>query len=372
MDHLDITSSFHSKNSSTVHHLEEILAGVADTDVTVLIQGETGVGKGVLASEIHRRSVRRSRRLLKVNCAAMPDALLEAELFGYEKGAFTGADGRKVGKFQAAQKGTLLLDEIGDLPFGLQAKLLHVLQDRVFTPLGSTQDHVADVRILASSNRNLEQLVSRGLFREDLFYRLNVVAVHVPPLRERREEIMPLSQQFLTQFIREYRRPLITLTTVLRQAFMQYSWPGNIRELENIIKQIVLFHDQEAVAREIFIRQERSEAQRYPGGAQASRSDGEVLSIGPGGEWLGLKEIGRRAARRAERRAIEEVLHQTSWNRGKAAKILKISYKALLYKIQDCGLGSGLQDQREGKPEAAQVLSFERVKSQSGRRDDCA
>jgi len=351
MRKVNFESFFHSTNGSSANNfgMKEMIAGVAGTDVTCLIQGESGVGKGVLANEIHRRSARSAQRLLKVNCAAMPDALLEAELFGYEKGAFTGADCRKVGKFEAAQGGTLLLDEIADLPFTLQAKLLHVLQDGVFTPLGSTQDHVADVRILASSNRNLEELVGRGLFRNDLFYRLNVVAVHVPPLRERREEIIPLAQQFLTQFIQEYGRPLIKLTQHTLNACMKYPWPGNIRELENTIKRIVIWNNQQMVIQELLTRQGQAQQLRLPEGWQSSSPVVAVAEIG-------LKEIGKRAAREAERQAIQQVLYQTSWNRSKAAQILKISYKALLYKMQDCGLDPQGTEPEDRGPVSAVVF----------------
>ena len=341
----------HSKNGSSANNfgMKEMVAGVAGTDVVCLIQGESGVGKGVLANEIHRRSARSAQRLLKVNCAAMPDALLEAELFGYEKGAFTGADCRKIGKFEAAQGGTLLLDEIGDLPYALQAKLLHVLQDGVFTPLGSTQDHVADVRILASSNRNLEELVGRGLFRNDLFYRLNVVAVHVPPLRERREEIIPLAQHFLAQCMQEYGRPLIKLTQHTLNAFMKYPWPGNIRELENTIKRIAIWNKQEGVVQDLLSRQEQDQPLRSP---ERGRPFSPVVAV----PEIGLKEIAKRAAREAERQAIQQVLYQTSWNRWKAAQILKISYKALLYKMRDCGLAPQEQGPEEREPASALVL----------------
>lgn len=315
---------------------EDMVACAADTEVTVLLQGESGVGKGATAALIHQRSSRRSAPFVKVNCAALPEPLLESELFGYERGAFTGADRRKMGQFEVASSGTLFLDEIGELSLGLQAKLLHVLQDGAFVPLGRTRENLPDVRVIVSTNQDLDELVAKKLFREDLFFRLNVLTLRVPPLRERTGEILPLAEQFLTAFCQEYRRSALALTSQTRKTFLAYPWPGNIRELENTVRRIVLLGNQESVMDDLVSNQRKRAALRN--GPLDLTEDEE------GGLALGLKEIGKRAARVAEREAMCQILAKTGWNRWRAAQILKVSYKALLYKMQDCGL-----DPKSGK-----------------------
>src|SRR3954471_13025337 len=224
---------------------------VADSDVTVLIRGESGVGKELVSRAIHQRSTRRNRPFVKVNCAALPAELLESELFGHERGAFTGAANTRIGKFEQADTGTLMLDEIGEMKPALQAKLLHVLQDGEFTKLGSNKRIQVDVRIVAATNRDLEKMMLSGDFREDLYYRLKVIELTVPPLRERRDEILTLIDFFVARYSRKYGRPMRQLSDELRQLFLVYEWPGNVRELENFIKRFVILQDEYLVVREI-------------------------------------------------------------------------------------------------------------------------
>src|SRR5881409_246525 len=224
---------------------------IADTDAMVLIRGESGVGKDLVARAIHGASPRRDRPFVKVNCAALPSELLESELFGHEKGAFTGAAMTRIGKFEQADTGTIFLDEIAEMKAALQAKLLHVLQDGQFTKLGSNKSITVDVRVVAATNRDLEAMLLRGEFREDLYYRLKVIEVTVPPLRERRAEISHLTQFFMTRYARRYNRPARELSAELQQLFQTYEWPGNIRELENMIKRIVILQDEQLVIREM-------------------------------------------------------------------------------------------------------------------------
>jgi two-component system, NtrC family, response regulator AtoC len=224
---------------------------VADNDISVLLRGESGVGKEVIAREIHRRSPRRGNQFVKVNCAALPAELLESELFGHERGAFTGAASTRVGKFEFAQNGTIMLDEIGEMPLALQAKILHVLQDREFTKLGSNRNVEVDVRVIAATNRDLEAMMRQGSFREDLYYRLQVIEIRIPSLRERREEIQPLIDFFLLKYADVYRRPSVRPSIVLQEALLAYDWPGNIRELENMMKRLVVLQDESHVLAEL-------------------------------------------------------------------------------------------------------------------------
>ena len=235
--------------------IASVIERVSDSDVTVLIRGESGVGKELVARAIHRQSPRRERAFVKVNCAALPSELLESELFGHERGAFTGAAMSRTGKFEQADRGTIFLDEIGDMPAALQAKLLHVLQDAQFTKLGSNRAITLDVRVVAATNRHLEEMLTSGEFREDLYYRLKVIEVTVPPLRERRTEIPHLTEFFVAKYAERYRRKKQPLSETLQELFQSYEWPGNIRELENIIKRIVILQDEGLVVRELLGRQ---------------------------------------------------------------------------------------------------------------------
>ena len=321
-------------HSEAMKKLRALVEQVADTDATVLIRGESGVGKGVVASLLHSKSFRREKPFVKINCAALPSELLEAELFGYEKGAFTGAHRRKPGKFEFAHEGTIFLDEVGELSPPLQAKILHVLQDGEFSRLGGERDIHVNVRVLSSTNRNLEDAVEAGTFRNDLYYRLNVVSLQVPPLRERQDEIPALAEFFLNKYTLQYHRPDAKLSAKTLAMFQKHHWPGNVRELENFVKRIVILRDEEFVAQEI-----------KPPAEEAMTEWAEPITGG-------LKEIARRAARKAERQAIQETLRQTQWNRTQAAKLLGISYKALLYKMQECGLSPSKEDAlRNGETE---------------------
>ena len=302
--------------------IRTVIENIADTDATVLIRGESGVGKDLVARAIHAASARHGGPFVKVNCAAIPPGLLESELFGHEKGAFTGAHRRKPGQFEYANKGTIYLDEIAELPLALQAKLLHVLQDFRFARVGGNALVDVDTRVIAATNRDLELAMTRGEFREDLYYRLNVVEIHIPPLRERKEEIPLLAAWFLSRFNEQYgRSKQLSPETMAR--LMEHSWSGNVRELENVIRRLVVLTDGEQ-AFEALVARDRN------GRAAASRPAPVATES--------LREIARHGARQAERKALGEVLEQVQWNRAEASRILRVSYKTLLNKISECEL----------------------------------
>jgi two-component system response regulator AtoC len=310
--------------SAKMSEVREIIEQAARVDVTVLIQGETGTGKDVVARAVHEASVRQSGPFVKVNCAAVPRELLESELFGHERGAFTGAHQLKIGKFEAADRGTIFLDEIGDLHPALQGKLLHVLQDGQFSRVGGRSTVKVDVRVLAATNQDLEQAVAAGRFREDLYYRLNVIQIIVPPLRERPEEIAALAEYFMQRYSQLFRRESLRLPPETLQRLLHHRFPGNVRELENMIKRMIVLGDP-------LLRRSP-----LPGGAAPSEENGGLRPAKAA--TLSLKDISRKAALVAEREAILQALEQTQWNRVRAAKLLEISYRALLYKIKDSGL----------------------------------
>jgi transcriptional regulator with GAF, ATPase, and Fis domain len=313
--------------SDSMQRIKEIIDQVANTDVTVLIQGESGVGKEVVAHSIHLNSYRREKPFVKVNCAALPQELLESELFGYEKGAFTGAYRQKPGKFELADGGTILLDEISEMNLSLQGKLLQVLQDREFSRLGGKKDTRVDVRVLVATNKNLEEAVKNGLFREDLYYRLNVVNITIPPLRERKEEIPIFVEYFLDKFCKKYRKKVNPLTEKMMKAFLQHPWLGNVRELENVIQRFILLENEKGIIEDL------------DSVANKDSISGKKMELAPPHKsWPSLKTVQREAIRKVESGMILEALEMTHWNRKKAAEILNISYKALLYKIKECGL----------------------------------
>jgi len=315
--------------------VREIIEQVADTDITVLVRGESGTGKEVVARTIFQLSGRREQPFVKVNCAALPSELLESELFGFEKGAFTGAQKRKLGKFEYANNGTIFLDEISEMHPALQAKLLQVLQDGEFSRLGGEADVRVDTRIIAATNRNLEEAVADGSFREDLYYRLNVVTVHIPPLRDRKDGIPLLVDHFLTKNNEQYNKDVQQLSPETMDLLMRYHWPGNVRELENMIRRMVVLGNEQTVLEEIALKRPEPEA------AESGADPFDIEELGADvarGESIDLKAISRRAAQVAEKRVIERVLHQTRWNRKEAAERLQISYKALLYKMKENGL----------------------------------
>ncbi len=354
---------------SAMQEVMAMLDRVADSDISVLIRGESGVGKEVVARELHRRSDRRARPFVKVNCAALPAELLESELFGHERGAFTGAATTRVGKFEFAQFGTVMLDEIGEMPAALQAKLLHVLQDRQFSRLGSNRLLTADVRVIAATNRNLEAMMRNQTFREDLYYRLQVIELHVPPLRERREEIPALAAFFLQKFARVYRRPPIQPSAQLMERLVDYSWPGNIREMENMTKRFVVLQDEALIMSEL-ARAEHTSLTRS-GAAHPPVPPAFVAAAAPASSesapepaiatppvstaaqleplpddavavdaalGVDLQGLAKSAAMRAEHDAIQAALARFRWNRRKAAEYLNVSYKTLLKKMRECGI----------------------------------
>jgi len=330
--------------SPRMEEIKNTIEQVAETSATVLIRGESGTGKEVVARMIYAQSLRREKPFVKVNCAAIPHELLESELFGYEPGAFTGANRQKLGKFDQANYGTLFLDEISEMHPALQAKLLHVLQDGQFSRLGGKRDIAVDVRVLAATNKFLEKAVSQGAFREDLFYRLNVVTVHIPPLRERGEEIPLFLDFFWRKYSEFYGKQPPPFSDYALSRMMDYEWPGNIRELENLVKRYVIVGNESQIIREISTHKPiissgvASSAVTNSAVASAPQPNNSTSPSSGNSqhetERPSLLEIGRRAALLAEREAIEKVLYETRWNRRQAAKILKISYKALLNKLK--------------------------------------
>jgi transcriptional regulator with GAF, ATPase, and Fis domain len=314
--------------SGKMQRIKEMIDQVANTDVTIFIQGESGVGKEVVARSIHMNSVRKDKPFVKVNCAALPQELLESELFGYERGAFTGAYRQKPGKFELADGGTIFLDEIGDINPSLQAKLLQVLQDREFSRLGGKKDIKVDVRVLVATNRNIEEAVMEGKFREDLYYRLNVVNITVPPLRERKEEIPFFVEYFLKRFSEKYQRKVKSVSDLFMRALMAHHWSGNIRELQNVIQRYLVLGNEEEIISELGGIGKK-------GKASPENGEGENEFISP---HPSLKQVHKDAARKAEAKIILKALDMTHYNRKKAAQLLNISYKSLLYKIKECGL----------------------------------
>ena len=309
-----------------VREIKRIVEQVADTDVTVLIRGESGTGKELVAKAIYNRSTRKGKPFVKVNCAALPSELLESELFGFERGAFTGAQKRKAGRFEMAHQGVIFLDEISEISLPLQTKLLQVLQDGVFSRLGSEEEQKVDTRILAATNRDLYKSVKEGSFREDLFYRLNVVNVYVPPLRERRDEIPDLIDHFLQKYTNQYDKDFPGFSDKLIQQFMTYSWPGNVRELENLVKRAVVLGDERPITKEIDMKRLAITQECIIGEDITQKNK------------IPFKGIVKQAVRKAEGKAIRVALERTRWNRKEAAELLQISYKALLYKIKENNL----------------------------------
>lgn len=305
-----------------IARIREIASRVADTDAPVLILGETGVGKEVLATYIHSISNRSFQPFIKVNCAALPADLLESELFGHERGAFTGAMREKPGKFELAGEGTLLMDEIGEMSPLLQAKLLHILQDGEYARLGGTRPMRSEARILAATNKRLQELVAAGAFREDLYFRLNVITIEVPPLRERPEDIVPLCRRFVERYRLKYKSSIQELPRELEQAFVRYHWPGNVRQLENSVKRFLILPD---------LQQALAELQK-PSPQRESPATGQ--------DKLSLKELSAEAAERAEKEVILRTLEEVNWNRKQAARQLNICYKSLLNKLRRWQLGS--------------------------------
>src|SRR6266852_8696227 len=322
--------------SPAMRKIRSQAALVANVDIPVLMLGESGTGKDVVARLIHKLSPRAHRTFLKVNCAAVPADLLESELFGYEPGAFTGATHAKPGKFELCNKGTILLDEIGEMPPLLQAKLLHVLQDQTFSRLGGRTVVKVDVRILAATNINIPEALATKRLREDLYYRLNAFTLSLPPLRERKEEIPILLKHFMSRMSESYARSPLPLSPPLMEACLRHSWPGNLRELSNFIKRYLVLGDETLAV---------SELQPRPDGGGGTHADGRsaVASAESAG---GLKSLSRNAKDEAEAEAIARALEETNWNRKQAAALLQISYKALRYKIRQYGIAQSRSTNR--------------------------
>ncbi len=317
--------------SRRIREVRNIIRRVAEPDVTVLLRGESGTGKELAAQALHHCSKRRNRPFVKVLCAAIPDGLLESELFGHEKGAFTGAHRSKPGKFEFANGGTIFLDEIGDVPQSLQAKLLQVLQDGEFARIGG-KDVRVDVRVIAATNKNLERGVGRGNFREDLFYRLNVVSITMPSLRERKVDIPVLIEFFLHKYCQLYNKEYYPISKETLDKFMSYNWPGNVRELENVVKRIIVLSSEKIELSGHTIETNKEET---------THSDKKIDAIDTPNKTLkpcNLREIAQEAVRKAEVETIKDALITCKWNKRKAADLLSISYKTLFYKMRQYNL----------------------------------
>ncbi len=319
-----------------ITEIKNIIRRVAQPDITVLLRGESGTGKELAAQAIYRYSHRKNKPFVKVLCAAIPEGLLESELFGHEKGAFTGAHRMKPGKFEFANRGTIFLDEIGDIPQSLQAKLLQVLQDGEFSRIGGREVEV-DVRVIAATNKNLERAVVSGSFREDLFYRLNVVSITMPSLRERKEDIPVLTEYFLQKYCNIYNKDYRPISQETMNRFASYRWPGNVRELENIVKRIIVLGSEKVELSGCSEEDEEEISETdQPNLAPVIQVEKEVEV--PEFKPRRLKEIAQEAVSKAEEEAIRKTLFLCKWNRRKAAEMLSISYKTLFYKMRQYNL----------------------------------
>jgi len=338
--------------SKSMLKIKELINHVANTCLNVLITGETGVGKEVVAQSLYTESNRSTKNFVKINCAALPETLLESELYGYEKGAFTGAHRKRPGKFQTADKGVLFLDEIGDMPLALQSKMLHVLQSGEFSPLGSDHDFKTDVWVIAATNHNLEEKIKQKTFREDLFYRLNIIKIDIPPLRQRKEDIPSLIEYYFRLYKTEYPNNMgskpdgDTLTSLCN-----YPWPGNVRQLQNCIKKQMVVNSWEKIFKELPSEHPENISQDTATSLTGESAPflqvnkdrmsiiSEFVDLSTSSEKLfediSLKKIKKLASDKVEKEVITFVLEKVGWNRSKAAKILKISYKTLLYKMSE-------------------------------------
>jgi DNA-binding NtrC family response regulator len=309
-------------DSPAIQSVSQSIQRVAPTDATVLLTGESGTGKEVFSRAIHQLSSRREKPFVTVNCAAIPHNLIENELFGHEKGSYTGAFARKIGKFELADQGTIFLDEIGELHMSVQAKVLRVIEDQSFERIGGLESIRVNARVIAATNRDLQELVARKEFREDLFFRLSVIPIHIPPLRERISDVRLLASFFVEKFARELHRPDLELTAEAARALEEYSWPGNVRELQNTIERAVILSDGRLIRQEDlnFAFQERRRPEDFVQFLDLSGNLGEVSA---------------RASRAAEKAKIAKVLELNGWNKTQAAEALEVSYKTLLNKVKE-------------------------------------
>jgi len=330
--------------SKNIRRIQELIGQVADTGLNTVIYGETGVGKELVVQNLYQKSNRVGKPFVKVNCAALPDTLLESEMFGYEQGAFTGAERRKRGKFEQASGGLLFLDEIGDMSLPLQAKLLHVLQGGDFSPLGSEKNVKMGAWIVTATNRELEGDMVNGKFREDLYYRLSTIKIHIEPLRNRPEDIPLLIDHYVKTYAAQFDdKQLLTPSKKTIEKLTAYHWPGNVRELQNVLKRFMILGSSEDSLDDMLIGNEiRPQAADLPASAGQLLSPSGFLGFDtnnpPDLSSLSLKKIKKKAIVRVEKEVISYVLEKTGWNRSKATKILNISYKTLLYKIKNLGI----------------------------------
>ncbi len=325
--------------SPNIIKIRELINHVADTGLNIVISGESGVGKEVVAQSLYQKSPRMGKPYIKINCAALPEGLLESELFGHEKGAFTGADQKKKGKFELADDGVLLLDEIGDMPMALQAKLLHVLQSGEFSPLGSEKDFKTDTWIIAATNHDLEQDVKDKNFREDLYYRLNIIKIYISPLRTRVEDIPLLLDYYINVYTPKFNSKYILKPRQIEK-LKKYHWPGNVRELQNVLKRILVLGNCDEVIDELKYDGETiydSDPEKSTDNPSLLTQDLLALELDNPQkvESFSLKKIKKNALDKIEKEVISSILDKTAWNRSKATKILKISYKTLLSKIKE-------------------------------------
>jgi transcriptional regulator with PAS, ATPase and Fis domain len=327
--------------SKNICRIKELIGQVADTGLNTVVYGETGVGKELVVQNLYQKSNRVGKPFVKVNCAALPDTLLESEMFGYEQGAFTGAERRKRGKFEQASGGLLFLDEIGDMSLPLQAKLLHVLQGGDFSPLGSEKNVKMGAWIITATNRELKGDMINGMFREDLYYRLSTIKIHIEPLRNRPEDIPLLIDHYVRTYTAQFDgKQLLTPSKKTIERLTAYHWPGNVRELQNVLKRFMILGRSEDSLDDMLIRNEaRPQSADLPASAGQLLSTADLLEFDtnnpPDLSSLSLKKIKKKAIVRVEKEVISYVLEKTGWNRSKATKILNISYKTLLYKIKD-------------------------------------
>ncbi len=314
---------------ASIRQVSQQIQKVAATDSTVLLLGESGTGKELFARAIHHLSPRREQPFVAVNCAAIPEGLVENELFGHERGAFTGAGARKIGKLDLAHRGTLFLDEIGELPLAIQAKLLRVLEERCFDRVGGTQPIEVDVRIVVATNRNLQKSIEEKLFREDLYFRIAAVPLTIPPLRERGDDVLLLANHFLEKFSREFAKPGLELSSQARERLLHYRWPGNVRELQNTLERAVILADGISIdAASLQLPVARPDAERLPGGMLPENFN-----------WEGsLEEVTDRAVGHIERVLLENALRESKWNKTRAAEKLGVTPKTLLAKLRSAGL----------------------------------
>jgi len=334
-----VTSAFVGSNPR-MREIQSLAGQIGWSEAPVLVQGETGSGKEVIAREFHARSPRAKKLFLKLNCAALPSELVESELFGYERGAFTGAFQKKAGMFEMADGGTILLDEIGDMDVRLQAKLLQVLQDHQFQRIGGKDVVKVDVRIMAATHRDLEKAIAERSFREDLYYRLNVINIHIPPLRERSQDILPMAEYLMKRHMTA--PPLPVITPELKHTLLTYHWPGNVRELENVVRKLLILGNADLIARELQAKTTRRTLAAVAKTEIAERpATVEQVNDSPI-----LVQV-TKAKQQAETDAILAALNATRWNRKQAAATLKVDYKALLYKMKKLGI--------EAKPKAETV-----------------